>query len=240
VSAQDSLGSPDHGGDVADAKSEAQEILSEPIFNDPGPQESTNWIGSAAEFLANKIGDMIEALLKRFSGADPDFNPAFIPPGVGSALIWIVIAIISAVVLGLVIYLLSRAKWAKRAAKSGGGGLLDDDEPDRSADEWLAEADALAAAGDYRRAVRCLYLACLMRLDENHICEFRRWETNWEHLYRIESSPAAPESLNYRKLTQRFDLIWYGHRTKGASDVDEFRSFYVELVKLLKLNQEAA
>ena len=81
---------------VEDAKAEAQEILSQPLFYDGGPKEAQNWLGKVAEFLAKTILDWIEKLL---SNQQANFNPSWIPPNVGSAVIWVVIGILLALLI---------------------------------------------------------------------------------------------------------------------------------------------
>ena len=98
----------------------------------------------------------------------------------------------------------------------------------------------LTAKGEHRMAVRCLYLATLMRLDEAGVAEFRRWETNWEHLRRIQNSPSRPDDLDVSPLTRHFDLIGYGRICKGEMDVAEFREAYLRVVKLLASQGESA
>jgi hypothetical protein len=82
--------------------------------------------------------------------------------------------------------------------------------------------------------VRCLYLACLLRLDDAGVARFDRSETNWEHLYRIERSPSKPTGLGFRAPTIAFDRVWYGHNVRGLSDVHEFRMWYVGVQEALK------
>jgi hypothetical protein len=118
------------------------------------------------------------------------------------------------------------------------GGILEDDEPERTADQWLLQAEKLEAEGKYREAVRCLYLACLVRYDDGRVARFRRHETNWEHLYRIEGSSLNP-GLDFRTPTQRFDKVWYGYQVNGPSDVQEFREVYQRLCDQLQLKTAA-
>ncbi len=108
--------------------------------------------------------------------------------------------------------------------------MLDEDEPERTLDEYLELADKLVSEQRFREAVRCLYLACLLRLDEERVIRFHRGQTNWEHLARFESSPKRPPGLDLRSPTQAFDLIWYGMRPTGLEDVEKFRQWYQQVV----------
>jgi len=111
--------------------------------------------------------------------------------------------------------------------------MLEQDEPERTLDEWLDMANKLTADGKYREAVRCLYLACLLRFDEHLVARFDRGQTNWEHLARIRASSRMPIGLDFESPTKRFDTIWYGHRTRGLSDVDQFKDWYGRITEAL-------
>ncbi|MES1228088.1 MAG: DUF4129 domain-containing protein, partial [Armatimonadota bacterium] len=143
------------------------------------------------------------------------------------------------VIVVAILALLAFAIWQFSLAKTGrkvktAGGVLEDDEPDRTADEWLQKAAELEAQGEYRLAVRCLYVASLIRLDEANVARFRRGETNWEHLRRIEASPRKPTAFDFRSPTQKFDQVWYGYKIEGPADVQLFRDWYREALATVR------
>jgi hypothetical protein len=141
------------------------------------------------------------------------------PAPVVQAVIWILLLSLAV----FAVYFLVKMRFTINRKKKTIGGLLDDSELERSADEWLAQSDRLAAEGKHREAVRCLYVACLMRLE--------RGETNWEHLRRFEKSPRRPQALDFATATLQFDLVWYGFKVKGASDVAAMRTFYTQILE---------
>jgi hypothetical protein len=205
-------------------RSLATDIKRSPIYSDPGERESTNWLGRALDRLRNWRWQ-----LPKSKGSD--FNSGLF----GEWIIYFAwIALASAVVIFL-IYGLRRVDFAKLLKRKAKSTILDDEEPDRTLDEWLILADQLEREGRYREAVRSLYLACLLKIDESRIARFDRGQTNWEHLARIEASPRRPENLDFRKPTQAFDRIWYGYQVDGASDVDRFRGWYREIVDATRL-----
>ena len=85
--------------------------------------------------------------------------------------------------------------------------------------QWRAQADRLAAAGDYREAVRALYLSLLVTLHRKRIIAYDRTRTNWEYLATF---PYFATSLQppFETLTIRFDHIWYGHEVPNRDDYD--------------------
>lgn len=223
-------------GALAKPSDEARKILASPEFRDSGSTTQRNWLSKSLNNLGEALGNWLLALLRQNT---PQAVGGF-SLGIGSALIYVVLGVLGLALLAGLIYLLTKWRWAPKSVKKGGGGLLEDDEPDRSADEWLEMADSLEAKGQHREAVRCLYLACLVRLDENKVADFMRGETNWEHLRRIHASPKRPSDWEFRTATQKFDLVWYGKEVKGKPDTDWFRGFYQDLISRLAVQAKAA
>lgn len=204
----------------------AKKIKSSALYRgDKGPQKSSNWIQKALQHL----GDLFH---RQDSDESSGFAPSVGARGLGF-IGYLIIGLLLATVLAFLIYALMQFNYRKnleRRAKA----LLEEDEPERSADEWLELADGLTRQGRYREAVRCLYLACLLRFDEANICRFERSETNWEHLARFRASPRRPEALDFTAPTRSFDLIWYGKQVQGIQDVEQFRAWYNEVVAAIK------
>lgn len=155
----------------------------------------------------------------------PDTRPLFI----------VVAVIVGLAIIGFCAFAIARSErfGFRGKSKPKPASLLTDEEEIGTYDEWLHKADALEAEGRYREAIRCLYLAMLLRLDEARICRFDRYQTNWEHLHRILRSD-APKEVSYRGVTQVFDFAWYGQRPSSKSQCQEVRDQYTLLVKLLK------
>ncbi len=202
----------------------ARELKQTPLYRDQEEVKRDNWLTRALQRIA-------ELFRFRDTKKTETFNPQTnFGTGWITTLAWALLAIVVVTGAAFAIYNF-RGKWGwKRSAAKG--GLLDDDEPDRTADEWIVQADALAMQGKHREAIRALYLACLVRLDEARVIRFVRGETNWEHLRRYEASPARLD-LDLRHVTQRFDVIWYGYRTNGAPDFNEFKEVYQALCQKL-------
>lgn len=199
----------------------AAAITSQPGYHDAGVRQSGNWLSRLFERFQTR------------REPERDVELPVIPAGLGSWLVYLVMGVLGLALVAFVAFAVSHFRW-KRSLRRKASALLDEDEPLRSSDEWLEKADALAAEGRFREAVRCLYLACLLRADEHGVARFRRHETNWEHLARIESGGRLPEGVDFRVHTGRFDRIWYGHRLKGREEFDDFRAWYQELAGRLR------
>jgi len=198
----------------------AHEIKSSPLYRDPGVQQQSNWLGAALERLRK-----LRFPEQQVRSAGPNF--AF-----GSFFIYALWGLLGIAVLTFLALCLRFLKL--KSANRRPTTIIDEDEPDRTHDEWLALSDRYEAEGRYRDAIRALYLACLLKFDEAKVARFDRGQTNWEHLRRIEASKFRPEGLEFRKPTQEFDQFWYGSKTSNRNDVEAFRSRYSEVVQLLR------
>lgn len=180
-------------------------------------RRASSWLGKALGRFHMPTFD--EPNLKAPQGSVGDW---------GTILMWTVLGGLG----GLAVFLLARyarLPGLKRRAKA----MVEEEEPLRSADAWLDEANALIAQGRFREAVRGLYVAGLMRFDEAGVARFDRHQTNWEHLRRIEASPKRPEGTDVREATMRFDRVWYGWLAATAEDAAAMRAWYDGLVRRL-------
>ncbi|MCW5939033.1 MAG: DUF4129 domain-containing protein [Fimbriimonadaceae bacterium] len=211
-----------------DAQAAARTILRDVRYRDPGESKGSSWLGQAMARFRELINEWLERIFGHQSLNAPAPGLAL---GALEPIVWGLLALTLAVATFLVV---RNTHWAALRRRKSVGGLLDDDEPDRTADEWLSEADRLDSIGRHREAVRCLYIACLVRLDDARVSAFVRTETNWEHVRRIEGSPSLPEGIEFRQVTRLFDRVWYGFLDQNPQSTAELRSFYVHLMSVLK------
>lgn len=218
--------------DPKQVAAQAKEIKRSTLYVDKGEKHDSNWLSRAGERFGAFVKDILDRIFGRKIDA-PDLDGVNInPPNMNwfITLVWILLAGAGVFLLYLAI---SRFRFQKNLARKA-RAVLDEDEPERTVDEWLQMADQLEREGRYREAVRCLYLACLLKFDEFGVARFDRGQTNWEHLDRISKSPKLPAGLDFREPTRRFDVIWYGIRCDGVSDVSRFRAIYEGLLEQLR------
>ncbi|MBJ6763140.1 DUF4129 domain-containing protein [Myxococcaceae bacterium JPH2] len=92
----------------------------------------------------------------------------------------------------------------------------------RPPEGWAHLADELAARGEYREAVRSLYLALLSRLHRDGAIMYDVTLSNWDYLRTFRGR--AEWRPSFRELTYRFDFAWYGNTHVGAEGYREFRA----------------
>ncbi|MFN8456138.1 MAG: DUF4129 domain-containing protein, partial [Anaerolineae bacterium] len=79
-----------------------------------------------------------------------------------------------------------------------------------TADAAFKRAQDLSGAGDYRTAVRYLYLSSLLLLEERGVLRYDRSKTNREYLRSVANSPGLATTL--REVIDVFDRVWYGYQ----------------------------
>jgi hypothetical protein len=102
-------------------------------------------------------------------------------------------------------------------------------EPDQSARDLLAEAEALARRGELRGAIRRAYIALLVELGERKIISLAQHKTNRDYLRAVRE--LEPLYRNVKQLTDSFELHWYGLAQADETDWIQFRSAYNDALK---------
>jgi Domain of unknown function (DUF4129) len=98
----------------------------------------------------------------------------------------------------------------------------------RPPEGWAHLADELAAKGQYRDAVRSLYLALLSRLHREGAILYDSTLSNWDYLRQFKGNREWLPP--FRELTRRFDFAWYGNLPVGADGYRDFRSLTAPLL----------
>jgi hypothetical protein len=141
---------------------------------------------------------------------------------------WVVI-ILAIGVLGFVLKMflprLFRGGRTKKKGKDQARIVLGERlEPDQSALDLLAEAEALARRGELRAAIRRAYIALLVELGDRKIISLAQYKTNRDYLRAMRE--IEPLYRNVKVLTDSFELHWYGLAPANETDWLQFRSAY--------------
>jgi hypothetical protein len=94
----------------------------------------------------------------------------------------------------------------------------------------LAEAEQKALQGDYRHALRDVYLSLLMEMDDRRLIAYRAAKTNCEYLLEIRQKAAGLER-NFRSMVDLFEYKWYGLEDCEREDFQKSRELYETLLK---------
>jgi hypothetical protein len=150
--------------------------------------------------------------------------------GVGAVVRWLIIAACVVLLLGVLIYLALHVRQA--ATRQARADDPDDPEAHLTATSALQQAGTLAQGGDYRTAVRYLYLSSLLWLDERGMLRYDRALTNREYLARLTDRPDLRARL--LPIVETFDQVWYGH---ASLDAERFRAYQQQVEDLRRLER---
>ncbi|MCA9980076.1 MAG: DUF4129 domain-containing protein [Anaerolineales bacterium] len=89
------------------------------------------------------------------------------------------------------------------------------------------QAQTTSSAGDYRTAVRYLYLSTLLALDERDLLRYDRAATNREYLRRIADQPDLHALLS--DVVDVFDRVWYGFQPISRDTYDTYAARVADL-----------
>ena len=101
-------------------------------------------------------------------------------------------------------------------------------EPEASAVDLLAEAEALARSGQIRVAIRKAYIALLVELGDRKVISLAHHKTNRDYLRSVRNIPALYPVMS--GLTDSFERHWYGLVQADAGDWQSFRDAYMNAV----------
>ncbi len=89
-----------------------------------------------------------------------------------------------------------------------------------TAGQALSRSREMAMAGDYRTAVRLLYLSTLLLLEERKLLRYDRTLTNREYLGQVADRPSLGEALG--PVVDTFDEVWYGQVEPDAEGYEAY------------------
>ncbi len=106
---------------------------------------------------------------------------------------------------------------------------------EQSPTELWRQAEGLAGEGQFREAVRVLYLAVLALLHRQRFIRFEPTRTNGEYVRQVHLSEQAPAELHdpFRGLTNLFEAKWYGERSCETGDYRACRTLAEEIQQLV-------
>jgi hypothetical protein len=96
-----------------------------------------------------------------------------------------------------------------------------------TADTAFQQAQRLSGDGDYRSAVRYLYLSALLLLDERGLLRYERSQTNREYLRKIAHLPQLVGILG--DVIEVFDRVWYGYQPLDEAAYAKYAARVAEL-----------
>lgn len=217
---------------AGDPRDKIREILSRPAYQ---PEQETA-VGAFVKKVLRKVrgfvGEVYSALtrlLERLFGASA--NGGWI-----SNLVLIVVLAAAVIVAARLARRLRRPQNKRKKTRLVLGEEIAADGTSRE----LAEAGLTAArAGDFRTAVRKLYVSLLYELSERNLIELEDSATNHEYLSKASRLSGLAGPMRY--LTDRFDYVWYGMFPSSEDDFAAYLARYEEAMERARtLSEQAA
>lgn len=172
------------------------------------------------------VSEQLSRLFDWLPGWQRDHNPW---TGGLKLVVWIMI--------GLVSFLLARSL-LRRANRAAGqkpphpAALLGVQiAPHATPNEFSIKASELAERGDYRGAVRYLYIALLYHLHQYGLIQLDASSTNHEYVQRMRHESTLFSAV--QSMTHQFDSIWYGQQMPSEQHYQSFYQQYQTTVTAL-------
>lgn len=163
---------------------------------------------TALELLKQRIQAWIGKLLRKINPKIPDVQD------VGQWFVWGMIAL-AAAIAGVWLYRVSRQNIG-----TGKREILPFMPSGRNWREWLADARARAAQGEWREAIHFGYWAAVSRLESEGVWPPDKTRTPREYLSAIPASSLSKEP--FAVMTRKFEASWYGSRPTTEADFAQF------------------
>ena len=188
-------------------------------------EKVAGWIRRGWEWLLDRIADWLRPPSERESGPSTASPRKLIE-------IWtsVVVALLIAAVF---VYFFRRRNAAVVAVKAPASATAATNLADESltADRlpessWLKLAEESMARGEYRLALRALYLAALNHMSHRDFISIRRWKTGLDYRRELErrarTMPSVSPELTpvFARVIAMFERGWYGRQAVERTDVD--------------------
>jgi hypothetical protein len=191
------------------------EILSRPEFQwkEQEPNPINEWF--------QKLWDrFITWLDKLFPDREMTVN---ISPGPG----WSLTSSLAVILLVLILAYIFRGLFADMITDAHLTGDGNSGDEILTAEAAFQRAQTLSRGGEYRSAVRYLYLSSLLLLDERGLLRYDRTRTNREYLRTVSDSPELVQPLT--EVIEVFDNVWYGYHELDEASFKHYSDRVEEL-----------
>jgi hypothetical protein len=180
-------------------------------------EKSEDKLTALIKKIRNEILNFFQDLLSRIFAA---------VYGAGTGASWLIRSIlILALVLAVVVAARMAMKMERRKKRSRKRTVLGEEIEEGMTAQDLAEAGLAAArAGDFRLAVRKLYISLLYEMAQQNLVELEANATNREYMESVSRYSALSSMMRY--LTDRFEYFWYGMFSPTEEDFSAYLKSY--------------
>ncbi len=161
-----------------------------------------------AEPISNPLNDWFQKLWQAFNNLlNRMLGSISAPIGSASVLTGAIVASIVLVIVFIFVYRTLFNDFIRETELNEG----DETSEPLTSESAFDRAQSLSRGGDYRSAVRYLYLSSLLLMDERGILRYDRSKTNREYLRSVSNMPELAKPLG--EVIEVFDNVWYGYHS---------------------------
>jgi hypothetical protein len=195
-----------------------------------------SWIRETSFSFGNALNRLWKSLLKVFDFknffAEPPTSESQLPSGVFKALTYLLWAAFAGILILFAIRLRKlRATVRRKPVVPPPMPDLADEQisadqlPD---DEWSALARQKIAAGEFRQAVRALFLAILALLASHRFIAVERWKSNSDYEMELRRKTIHRSDLLALFAQSRlgFERCWYGADSITSEELETYHGIY--------------
>jgi uncharacterized protein DUF4129 len=198
-----------------DLRQKVREILTRAEFLEKSENPITAYIKKIRRQVLDFLQNLLERIFRALFGASAEASWLFRG---------IIIAAIALALFAAVRYGLRSKRGRKRAKKRT--ILGEEIEEGMTASQIARSAHEAAQAGDFRGAIRKLYVSLLYELAERNLLEIEPDATNHDYLARLSSFGGLLQPMRY--LTDKFDYFWCGRVPTTEKDYSDYLVRYNE------------
>ena len=194
-----------------------------------------HYIARAVKYIAEIIKSIVDKIIDFFKSKMPS-NPAEKLSGFKLFLMntWLVLKYLIPLLLVIFIAFVLWRKFKHRKLNTNQDVSSTDRRPDlRKEDvvadeleehEWLKLSAELLDKGEFRLALRALYLACICALAQRKLLLVKRYKTDYEYLRELRRrAHTFPEAiLVFENNVGIFQRIWYGNYPVDREILDKY------------------
>lgn len=199
----------------------------------PDPEAALKAVLAGPEFQQQTAApNPIQAYLDKLQQQFWQWALSLLPSEVTADLWWIrwVVILFASLALAAILWFAARFITRGLVAEDELGSADEDGRQVVTSESAFRQAQETSRVGDYRSAVRWLYLSALLALDERGVLHYDRTRTNREYLRTVGSSPELAHSLG--DIVDVFDRVWYGFQPIDRPTFEQYVKRVAELRRI--------
>lgn len=199
-----------------------------------------NNIASAGKWM-NELFQDVKHWIQRMLKLQPEHSPDTNQAPSRAPLRWTIYALLAAIAVGLVTFLIRSRVAPAPVSLAGASAPIDLSgaeviATDLPEDRWIAMAHECLERGEYRLALRALYLATLSHLGDRQLVTVQKSKTNRDYERELRRRSRSVDLLApFHANLLSFECSWYGDHPVAEHDVQAFERNFAAI----RTNREA-